>query len=160
MELANTLSTKQIVPEMVSTTSTEAIEELVNKLHEIGIITESCKTDSIHSLIEREDKTTTGIGSGVAIPHTFSTEVNSITMIFGRSMEGIDFEAIDNNPVNFVVLFIMPENSKNHLQTLSAIAKFFTRGGIREKLLEANTREDIINAVSYTHLPLPTILLV
>ena len=145
MELANTLSTKQIVPEMVSTTSTEAIEELVNKLHEIGIITASCKTDSIHSLIEREDKTTTGIGSGVAIPHTFSTEVNSITMIFGRSMEGIDFEAIDNNPVNFVVLFIMPENSKNHLQTLSAIAKFFTRGGIREKLLEANTREDIIN---------------
>ena len=145
MELANTLSTKQIVPEMVSTTSTEAIEELVNKLYEIGIITESCKTDSIHSLIEREDKTTTGIGSGVAIPHTFSTEVNSITMIFGRSMEGIDFEAIDNNPVNFVVLFIMPENSKNHLQTLSAIAKFFTRGGIREKLLEANTREDIIN---------------
>ena len=145
MELANTLSTKQIVPEMVSTTSTEAIEELVNKLHEIGIITESCKTDSIHSLIEREDKTTTGIGSGVAIPHTFSTEVNSITMIFGRSMEGIDFEAIDNNPVNFVVLFIMPENSKNHLQTLSAIAKSFTRGGIREKLLEANTREDIIN---------------
>ena len=145
MELANTLSTKQIVPEMVSTTSTEAIEELVNKLYEIGIITESCKTDSIHSLIEREDKTTTGIGSGVAIPHTFSTEVNSITMIFGRSMEGIDFEAIDNNPVNFVVLFIMPENSKNHLQTLSAIAKSFTRGGIREKLLEANTREDIIN---------------
>ncbi|NCG26983.1 MAG: PTS transporter subunit EIIA [Verrucomicrobiales bacterium] len=145
MELANTLTTKQIVPEMVSTTSTEAIEELVNELHGIGIITESCKTNSIHSLIEREDKTTTGIGSGVAIPHTFSSEVKEITMIFGRSMEGIDFEAIDNNPVNFVVLFIMPENNKNHLQTLSAIAKFFTKGGIREKLLKANTKEDIRN---------------
>ncbi len=145
MELANTLTTKQIVPEMVSMTSTESIEELVNKLHEIGTITESCKTNSIRSLIEREDKTTTGIGSGVAIPHTFSSEVNEIKMIFGRSIEGIDFEAIDNNPVNFVILFIMPEGNKNHLQTLSAIAKFFTKGGIREKLLEANTKEDIIN---------------
>ncbi len=145
MELANTLTTKQIVPEMVSMTSTESIEELVNKLHKIGTITESCKTNSIRSLIEREDKTTTGIGSGVAIPHTFSSEVKEIKMIFGRSMEGIDFEAIDNNPVNFVILFIMPEGNKNHLQTLSAIAKFFTKGGIREKLLEANTKEDIIN---------------
>lgn len=145
MELANTLTTKQIVPEMVSMTSTESIEELVNKLHEIETITESCKTNSIRSLIEREDKTTTGIGSGVAIPHTFSSEVKEIKMIFGRSMEGIDFEAIDNNPVNFVILFIMPEGNKNHLQTLSAIAKFFTKGGIREKLLVANTKEDIIN---------------
>ena len=145
MELANTLTTNQIVPEMVSMTSTESIEELVNKLHKIGTITESCKTNSIRSLIEREDKTTTGIGSGVAIPHTFSSEVNEIKMIFGRSIEGIDFEAIDNNPVNFVILFIMPEDNKNHLQTLSAIAKFFTKGGIREKLLEANTKEDIIN---------------
>ncbi|MBT7982307.1 MAG: PTS sugar transporter subunit IIA [Akkermansiaceae bacterium] len=145
MELANTLTTKQIVPEMVSMTSTESIEELVNKLHEIGTITESCKTNCIRSLIEREDKTTTGIGSGVAIPHTFSSEVKELKMIFGRSMEGIDFEAIDNNPVNFVILFIMPEGNKNHLQTLSAIAKFFTKGGIREKLLEANTKEDIIN---------------
>jgi len=145
MELANTLTTKQIVPEMISTTSADAITELVNELFTIGLITESCRANSIHSLIERQDKTTTGIGSGVAIPHTFSGEVTQITMIFGRSMEGIDFEAIDNNPVNLVVLFIVPENSKNHLQTLSSIAKFFTRGEIREKLLEANTKEDIIN---------------
>ncbi|MED6299124.1 MAG: PTS sugar transporter subunit IIA [Verrucomicrobiota bacterium] len=146
MDLANTLTTKQIVPEMVSTTSTDAIEELVNELQGIGIITESCRMNTIHSLIEREDKTTTGIGSSVAIPHTFSNEVNETIMIFGRSVEGIDFESIDNNPVNFVILFILPENNnKNHLQTLSSIAKFFTRGGIREKLLEASTKEDIIN---------------
>jgi mannitol/fructose-specific phosphotransferase system IIA component (Ntr-type) len=145
MELANTLTTRQIVPELIATTSSDAITELVTELFKIGIITESCKTDSIHSLIEREDKTTTGIGSGVAIPHTFSSQVTEIKMIFGRSMEGIDFESIDNNPVNFVVLFIIPENGKNHLQTLASIAKFFTRGEIREKLLEAKTKEDIIN---------------
>jgi len=69
-------------------------------------------------------------------------------MIFGRSLEGIDFEAIDNNPVNFVILFLIPESDNNHhLQTLASIARFFTKGNIRETLLKASTETEILQAI-------------
>jgi mannitol/fructose-specific phosphotransferase system IIA component (Ntr-type) len=69
-------------------------------------------------------------------------------MIFGRSLEGIDFESIDNNPVNFVILFLIPESDNNHhLQTLASIARFFTKGNIRETLLSASTETEILKAI-------------
>ena len=69
-------------------------------------------------------------------------------MVFGRSIDGIDFESIDNNPVNFVILFLIPESDNNHhLQTLAAIARFFTKGNIREILLNASTEKEILLAI-------------
>lgn len=109
------------------------------------------KSETIRDLIKREDKTTTGIGSGVAIPHVNSDAVDSTLMIFGRSLEGIDFESIDNNPVNFVVLFLIPKcNDNKHLQTLATIARFFTKGDIRERLLNATSNTDILKVIE-TH---------
>ena len=65
--------------------------------------------------------------------------------MFGRSGEGIDFEAIDNAPVRFIVLFMVPEAQYHtHLRTLAAIAKTLTNGQIRERLAKAKDSEAIL----------------
>ena len=113
MDLAKLLGEKRIISEMRSSNNQEAIKELINHLCENNFLPLEKKSETIRDLIKREDKTTTGIGSGVAIPHVNSDAVDSTLMIFGRSLEGIDFESIDNNPVNFVVLFLIPKCNDN-----------------------------------------------
>ena len=151
MDLAKLLGEKRIISEMRSSNNQEAIEELIDHLCDNNFLPLKKKSETIRDLIKREDKTTTGIGSGVAIPHVNSDAVDSTLMIFGRSLEGIDFESIDNNPVNFVVLFLIPKcNDNKHLQTLATIARFFTKGDIRERLLNATSNTDILKVIE-TH---------
>ena len=151
MDLAKLLGEERIIPEMRSSSNQEAIKELINHLCENNFLPLEKKSETIRDLIIREDKTTTGIGSGVAIPHVNSDAVDSTLMIFGRSLEGIDFESIDNNPVNFVILFLIPTcNDNKHLQTLATIARFFTKGNIRERLPNATSNTDILKVIE-TH---------
>ena len=151
MDLAKLLGEKRIISEMRSSNNQEAIEELIDHLCDNNFLPLKKKSETIRDLIKREDKTTTGIGSGVAIPHVNSDAVDSTLMIFGRSLEGIDFESIDNNPVNFVILFLIPTcNDNKHLQTLATIARFFTKGDIRERLLNATSNTDILKVIE-TH---------
>ena len=151
MDLAKLLGEKRIISEMRSSNNQEAIEELIDHLCDNNFLPLKKKSETIRDLIKREDKTTTGIGSGVAIPHVNSDAVDSTLMIFGRSLEGIDFESIDNNPVNFVILFLIPTcNDNKHLQTLATIARFFTKGDIRKRLLNATSNTDILKVIE-TH---------
>ena len=148
MDLAKLLEEKRIISELRSSNNQEAIEELINHLCDNNFLPIEEKFKTIEKLITREDKTTTGIGSGVAIPHITSDAVESTLMIFGRSTEGIDFESIDNNPVNFVILFLIPTcNDNKHLQTLATIARFFTKGDIRERLLKATSNTEILRVI-------------
>ena len=69
--------------------------------------------------------------------------------MFGRSTKGIDFESIDNAPVRFIVLFMVPEDQYHtHLRTLAAIAKTLTNGRIRERLGNAKDAAEILNILS------------
>ena len=87
----------------------------------------------------------TGIGFGIAIPHTSSTRVSSVVAAFGRSSRGIEFEALDNAPVRFVVLFVVPKDEfQTHLRTLAAIAKFLNDRTVREKLGAAPGADEIL----------------
>ena len=98
--------------------------------------------DALH---QREDQTSTGIGSGVAIPHAFSDDIENVIAVFGRSIEGIEFESLDNAPVHFVILFIVPRKQYHlHLKTLAAIAKLFTSRSIRERLNNADSVDEIL----------------
>ena len=87
----------------------------------------------------------TGIGFGIAIPHASSDAVFEVVAAFGRSSQGIEFDALDSAPVKFVVLFIVPKNQfQTHLRTLASIAKFLNDRSVREKLAEAGTKEEIL----------------
>lgn len=146
MNLASLLTREQIVPSVQSTDHWGVIVELVEHLCRGGFLDASVKEDTLAALKTREEKISTGIGSGVAIPHAFSEKIDEVVAVFGRSKEGVNFEAIDNNPVHFLVLFIVPQKEYHlHLRTLAAIAKLFTRCDIRSQLSAAETSEDILD---------------
>jgi mannitol/fructose-specific phosphotransferase system IIA component (Ntr-type) len=68
-----------------------------------------------------------------------------VVAIFGRSKDGLDFEALDNAPVHFIILFIVPRKDYHlHLRTLAAIAKMFTNCEVRRQLAAAETRDEIL----------------
>src|SRR5256714_8803124 len=135
MSLASLLSAEQIIPEMTATERWSAIVELIDLLVGLGKIRPEDRESILASLKQREETMSTGIGFGIAIPHCSSERLNDVVAAFGRSSSGIEFDALDNAPVKFVVLFIVPKNQfQTHLRTLASIAKFLNDRGTREKL--------------------------
>ena len=146
MTLASLLTIDQIVPAMKATERWTAIVELVDHLKAQGKASANDSDAIFKALKQREDQTSTGIGSGVAIPHAFSDKLDQVVAVFGRSTEGIDFDSLDNAPVKFIVLFMVPEDEYHtHLRTLAAIAKTLTNGQIRERLGQAADSEEILS---------------
>ena len=144
MNLANLLQVNRIIPEMNATEHMAAIRELVDHIDSYEQLN-GHKQEILDVLEKREDRTSTGIGSGVAIPHAFCDDIKEVVAVFGRSKKGIEFEALDNVPVQFVILFLVPKNEYSlHLRTLAAIAKMFNSGETRNRLAEAQTPEEIL----------------
>ena len=149
MNLETLLDRDHIVLQLRAVEHWAAIEELVDHLVEVDGLSDDCKEKVLGALRKREDQISTGIGSGVAIPHAFSDELEEVRMVFGRSIKGIDFEAIDNAPVHFVMLFVVPQKKcHQHLQTLAAISKLMTNCEVRRRLQAAETRREIFEILT------------
>jgi nitrogen PTS system EIIA component len=149
MKLNQLLSIDHIIPEMTSKGHAEVIAELVHHLVTTGLLEAALEDEIYQALMVREEQISTGIGNGVAIPHAFSEKIESVSAVFGRSREGVDFQAIDKKPVHLVVLFIVPKKNYHlHLQTLAAIAKMFTNAQVRENLLAAATNAEMAAILS------------
>jgi mannitol/fructose-specific phosphotransferase system IIA component (Ntr-type) len=145
MKLATLLTPEHVLLDMRAEEHWPAIAELVAHLAEVERFDPALTAEVSDSLRAREDQVSTGIGSGVAIPHAFSDRLERVVAVFGRSNKGIDFEAIDNAPVRFVVLFIVPRKQYHlHLQTLAAIAKLLTNCEIRRQLGDAVSRDEVL----------------
>ncbi len=141
MSLANLLSVEQIIPEMKATERWAAIVELIDLLVSLGKIKPEDRDPILASLKQREETMSTGIGFGIAIPHCSSDRLEEVVAAFGRSTTGIEFDALDNAPVKFVVLFIVPKNQfQTHLRTLASIAKFLNDRSVRESLASRKIR--------------------
>ena len=145
MSLASLLSAEQIIPEMKATERWPAIVELIDLLVSLGRINPADRDSILASLKQREETMSTGIGFGIAIPHASSDRVNDVVAAFGRSSQGIEFDALDNAPVKFVVLFIVPKNQfQTHLRTLASIAKFLNDRSVRDSLANAQMTKEIL----------------
>jgi mannitol/fructose-specific phosphotransferase system IIA component (Ntr-type) len=145
MSFGDLLLGEQIIPEMSATERWPAIVELIDLLVSLGKIKSPDRDDILASLKQREETMSTGIGFGIAIPHCSSDRLEEVVAAFGRSSGGIEFDALDNAPVKFVVLFIVPKNQfQTHLRTLASIAKFLNDRSIRESLATAKSREEIL----------------
>ena len=145
MSLASLLSAEQIIPEMKATERWGAIVELIDLLVAQGKIKPEDRDSILASLKQREETMSTGIGFGIAIPHASSDRVTKVVAAFGRSSKGIEFEALDNSLVKFVVLFVVPKDQfQTHLRTLAAIAKFLNDRSVRESLGTAGSAEEIL----------------
>ena len=145
MNLGDLLTVEQILPEMKSTERWSAIVELVELLVSNNRVRPEDKESVLGALRTREETMSTGIGFGIAIPHASSDLVKTVVAAFGRSSHGIEFESLDNAPVRFIVLFVVPKDQfQTHLRTLAAIAKFLNDRSVREALAAAKTAEEIL----------------
>lgn len=149
MKLSNLLGADQIILDMKASGHWDSIVELVEHIVNAGFLPASLREECLDALKAREDQVSTGIGSGVAIPHAFSDNIDKVIAVFGRSKTGIDFEALDNAPVHYIILFLVPRKDYQlHLRTLAAIAKLFSNSDIRRQLATANTRDEILGILN------------
>jgi mannitol/fructose-specific phosphotransferase system IIA component (Ntr-type) len=145
MTLGNLLTVSQILPEMKASERWSAIVELVDLLVAQGQVKTVDREVVLAALRQREETMSTGIGFGIAIPHASSDRVDKVVAAFGRSTTGIEFESLDNAPVKFIVLFVVPKDQfQTHLRTLAAIAKFLNDRSVRERLGTAGNAADIL----------------
>jgi len=145
MKLVKLLSAEQIILDLKSLEHWATIVELVEQLVTACRLSAELKDEILADLRLREDQVSTGVGSGVAIPHTFSDHIDEVIAVLGRSKDGIEFQALDNAPVHLVILFIVPRKDYHlHLQTLAAIAKMITNCDIRRQISEASTPDEIL----------------
>ncbi len=144
--LANLLSAGQINPDMQSDERWDAIGEIVRMLVDAGRIDPDDVANVLDALKQREETMSTGIGFGIAIPHASSDRVTDVVAGFGRSKAGIEFDSLDNEPVHFIVLFVVPRDQfQTHLRTLAAIAKFLNDRTVRDELAQANDADAILS---------------
>lgn len=138
MNLGDILGQNNILPELQATDRWQAIDELINNLVATGKIQPDHR-DAISSVVKkRETSMSTGIGFGIGIPHASTDLINEVVGAFGRSKKGVDFEALDNQPVNLVMLFLVPQGQfQKHLHTLANIAKLLHKKEFRQALEEA-----------------------
>ena len=145
MTLGNLLSVEQILPEMQAKERWSAIVELVELLVAQNQVKPADRDVVLAVLRQREETMSTGIGFGIAIPHASSDRVDKVVAAFGRSTGGIEFDSLDNAPVKFIVLFVVPKDQfQTHLRTLAAIAKFLNDRSIRERLATAASSQEIL----------------
>lgn len=146
MTLGNLLTVEQIIPEMKATERWSAIIELIDLLVGLGKIKAGDRDVVLAALKAREETMSTGIGFGIAIPHASSERVTEVVGAFGRSSTGIEFDSLDNAPVKFVVLFVVPKDQfQMHLRTLAAIAKFLNDRTVRDRLATAAGAPEILS---------------
>jgi arginyl-tRNA synthetase len=119
----------------------QVIEELVNHLVAAGKISSANREAIIAAVKKRESSATTGIGFGIGIPHASTDFVSDVVCVIGRSKNGINFDALDKQPVKLVMLFLVPQGQfQKHLHTLANIAKLLHKAEFR-KSLEENPAE-------------------
>ena len=138
MNLSEIVQGDHIVPDLQATNRWEAIDELVDKLIESGAIAKPDRDAIIDLVKKRENSMSTGIGFGIGIPHASTELIDNVVGALGRAKEGINFEALDNQPVTLVVLFLVPKGQfQKHLHTLANIAKQLHNKAFRIALEEA-----------------------
>ncbi len=136
MKIDEILKKESVIADLVGKNKLEVIKEMTECLKQNNII----KDDQalFATLMEREKLGSTGIGENVAIPHGKSDELTQIITVFARSLDGVDFESLDQKPVHFVCMVIAPAHSTGqHLKALARISRLFKNQALREGILKA-----------------------
>ncbi|UCG00222.1 MAG: PTS sugar transporter subunit IIA [Spirochaetaceae bacterium] len=141
------LDARTIKLELEARKKNEALQELIELLHRAGKIQDP--EAALAGLIAREKLTSTGIGSGIAIPHLLAEQAEETVMAFGRKREGLRFDSVDNQPVTLIFLIVGPKHQEYaHLRLLSRLSRLLHDESFRQALLEAETAEEILRIVT------------
>ena len=146
MRIVDYLKENDVLSKLHASTREGIIREMVDHLKELGKIDDP--DELVNILLDREVLGSTGIGHGVAIPHGRLSGLNEILLVFGRSLEGIDFDAHDGEPVNLFFLLVAPEDSAGlHLKTLARISRIVKNPECRKALLSSDDRSTLYRTI-------------
>lgn len=144
MKFSDFIKTGAIRADLAAATKPAAIEELVQSLVAAGEIEASQQEDIIAAIMKREELGSTGIGRGVAVPHTKHPSVQKLVGTFGVSEAGIDFDSLDGEPVQlFFLLVSPPERPGDHLRALENISRQLRDDTFCRFLKQSKTADDI-----------------
>jgi mannitol/fructose-specific phosphotransferase system IIA component (Ntr-type) len=146
MKLREFIVTDAIVANLQATDRDGAIRELVTSLAEHGALPKAAIDEVVTALVKREQNGSTGFGKGVAVPHVKHPKVKQMAGTVGRSETGIDFAALDHQPVYSIVLLLSPENQpQQHLQAMNIVFSNLQKDMFRKFLRQSATREAIVD---------------
>ncbi len=146
LKILDFLNAAAITAELAATTKKEVLEELVALLSKEGKVADAKATVDV--LIEREKLGSTGIGQGIAIPHAKTDQAKSVVAAFGLSRRGVQFDALDGEPVNiFFLLVAPPDAAALHLKALARISRLLKDKFFRQSLRETKTPAEILKLI-------------
>ena len=149
MKLRDFIITDAIVPELEATDRDSTIRELVSSLARANALPESAVEEVVTALIKREQNGSTGFGKGVAVPHVKHPKVVKMAGTVGRSVAGVDFAALDHQPVYSVFLLLSPDDvPQQHLQAMNIVFSNLQKDTFRRFLRQSATREAIMDLLN------------
>lgn len=141
MELSDLIAPESVVPSLRVTSKKQALQELAKKAAEL---TGQPERALFEVLIERERLGTTGVGHGIGIPHGKLPELERLHGLFARLESAIDFDAIDEQPVDLIFVLLAPETAgADHLKALARVSRLFRDRAICEKLRGSDSADAI-----------------
>lgn len=144
MKFVDFVCFEAIILELKASDRDGAIAELVSALDKAGRLGKGNCAEIIKAVIEREKEASTGMGKGIAVPHVKHQAVKDVVAAIGQSSAGIDFSALDKQPVYSVILLVSPvDDPDRHLQAMENIFKHLQQDRFRRFLRQSQTAEQI-----------------
>ncbi|MBY0525009.1 MAG: PTS sugar transporter subunit IIA [Gemmataceae bacterium] len=144
MRMTDFVVREAIIPELTATTKDGVIREMIEGLRAAGYFKGGEPEDIVKAILKREQLGSTGIGRGVAIPHTKHNSVDRLIGTVAVSKVGVAFDSVDGEPVHVLVLLVSPQDRPgDHLRALENVARSMRDDGFVRSLRQATTREQI-----------------
>lgn len=142
MKIKELMLQDAMIMDLKATDKQGAIDEMVQKMYDVGRITD-IKTYK-DGILAREAQTSTGLGDGIAMPHAKNKAVKEATVLFAKSSAGVDYQALDGQPTYLFFMIAAPEGANDtHLQALAALSRLLINPDFVEKLKGATTPEQV-----------------
>jgi mannitol/fructose-specific phosphotransferase system IIA component (Ntr-type) len=156
MKLSQIVRPGAIVPKLASPERDKVIAELIDALISSGAADPSLRPELLGRVLERERRGSTGFGKGVAVPHVKHKSVKQMSAAIGLAPGGIDFNAMDRQPVYTVFLLLSPEDQPDdHLRAMEVIFKHLSQETFRRFLRQAQTVDDVMTLIEEADGPTP-----
>ncbi len=149
MKLLDIVVKKAIIPNLVATKRDAAIAEIIDSIVEAGALSPKLRDEFVKAVIRRENRGSTGFGHGVAVPHVKHAAITKMAVAVAVSTSGVDFNALDRQPVYSILLLLSPEDQpEEHLDAMEAIFGNLSQETFRRFLRQAGTAKEILSLLA------------